>query len=252
MGSAGIPLKAERTPQHVAVIMDGNNRWARARGLPGIAGHKAGVEAVRACVETCAQAGVRYLTLFAFSSENWRRPEDEVNALMRLFLIALKREVRKLHKNGIRLRIMGDRLAFSRRLQNSMAEAEELTANNSAMTLVIAANYGGRADITQSARAVMKRVLDGELTFDDVNEEQLQRHLYLGDVPSPDLCIRTANEQRISNFMLWQMAYSEFYFSPVYWPDFRTEHMRTALSAYGDRVRRFGQTDEQLARHELR
>ncbi|GAA3969436.1 polyprenyl diphosphate synthase [Allohahella marinimesophila] len=228
--------------------MDGNNRWAKARKLPGIAGHKAGVESVRACVQTCAQAGVRYLTLFAFSSENWRRPEDEVNALMRLFLIALKREVRKLHRNKIRLRIMGDRSAFSTVLQASMAEAEELTADNTAMTLIIAANYGGRADIAHSVRQIAQQVRDGNLEPRDITEDLIQQHLYLGEVPPPDLCIRTANEQRISNFMLWQMAYSEFYFSTVFWPDFKTEQMRAALTAYSQRVRRFGQTDDQIAR----
>ncbi|MAM89150.1 MAG: di-trans,poly-cis-decaprenylcistransferase [unclassified Hahellaceae] len=247
MGSAGIPLSSGGPPEHVAIIMDGNNRWAKARKLPGIAGHKAGVEAVRACVQTCAQAGVRYLTLFAFSSENWRRPEDEVNALMRLFLIALKREVRKLHRNNIRLRIMGDRSAFSKGLQLSMAEAEALTVGNTAMTLIIAANYGGRADITHSVRQIAQQVRDGRLEPGDITEDLIQQHLYLGDLPPPDLCIRTANEQRISNFMLWQMAYSEFYFSTVYWPDFKTEQMRDALAAYSQRIRRFGQTDDQIA-----
>lgn len=227
--------------------MDGNNRWAKARKLPGIAGHKAGVEAVRACVQTCAQAGVRYLTLFAFSSENWRRPEEEVNALMRLFLIALKREVRKLHRNNIRLRIMGDRSAFSTVLQAGMAEAEEMTAGNTAMTLIIAANYGGRADIAHSVRQIAQQVRDGRLEPSDITEDLIQQNLYLRDLPPPDLCIRTANEQRISNFMLWQMAYSEFYFSTVYWPDFKTEQMRAALTAYSQRVRRFGQTDDQIA-----
>lgn len=247
MGSAGIPLSSGRPPEHVAIIMDGNNRWAKARKLPGIAGHQAGVEAVRACVQTCAQAGVQYLTLFAFSSENWRRPEAEVNALMRLFLIALKREVRKLHRNGIKLRIMGDRSAFSRVLQAEMAEAEALTANNTAMTLIIAANYGGRADIAHSVRQIAQKVQDGELEPGDITEALIQQHLYFGDLPPPDLCIRTANEQRISNFMLWQMAYSEFYFSAVYWPDFKAEQMRAALTAYSQRVRRFGQTDDQIA-----
>jgi len=243
---AEIPLKASAQPRHVAIIMDGNNRWAKERRQLGVSGHKAGVESVRAVVQTCAEEGVEVLTLFAFSSENWRRPEDEVGALMRLFLLALQREVKKLHKNNIRLLIIGDRSRFSSTLQEHMAKAEDLTKDNSAMTLVIAANYGGHWDIVQASQKLAKRVAEGDLDPELITESMLQAELCLGDFPMPDLMIRTAGEQRISNFMLWQLAYTEFYFSDVYWPDFKHEEMRRALSAYAQRKRRFGQTDDQI------
>lgn len=245
--TAEIPVSAGSRPRHVAIIMDGNNRWARLRRLSGIAGHKAGVDAVRAVVETCAREGVEVLTLFAFSSENWRRPKEEVSALMRLFLMALEREVRKLHRNNIRLRIIGDRSAFSTTLQERMAKAEELTRDNTRMTLVIAANYGGRWDIARATRQIAEKVRKGELDPADITNDLLQQHLSIGDLPMPDLMIRTAGEQRISNFLLWHLAYTEFYFSPVYWPDFKEEEMRKALDAYASRQRRFGQTDDQIA-----
>lgn len=246
--AAGVPLSAGSRPRHVAIIMDGNNRWAKAHRLTGVAGHKAGVNAVKSVVETCAREGVEVLTLFAFSSENWRRPAEEVSALMRLFLFALEREVKKLHRNNIRLRIIGDRSAFSQTLQEHMARAEELTRHNTLMTLVIAANYGGQWDITQATQQVARRVQAGELTPADITDDTIARHLSIGDLPMPDLMIRTAGEQRISNFMLWHLAYTELYFSTVYWPDFRAEQMREALRAYAGRKRRFGQTDDQIAR----
>ncbi len=246
MTSADIPFCASSRPRHVAVIMDGNNRWAKERKLPGVAGHKAGVNAVRAVVETCARQGVEVLTLFAFSSENWRRPEDEVGALMRLFLIALQREVKKLHKNNIRLWIIGDRSKFSSVLQEHMAAAEQLTANNTQMTLVIAANYGGHWDITEAMKRIAHQVAAGELQPDEITDSHIQQYICLGEFPPPDLCIRTAGEQRISNFLLWQFAYTEFYFVDDYWPDFREKHMLKALDAYAQRKRRFGQTDDQL------
>lgn len=244
--SATIPVEAPALPRHVAIIMDGNNRWAKLKKLGGIAGHRAGVDAVRAVVETCAQEEVEVLTLFAFSSENWRRPEDEVGALMRLFLMALKREVKKLHRNNIRLRIIGDRSRFNNVLQEHMAAAEEITAKNTRMTLVIAANYGGQWDLTQAARRLAIDVAEGQLSPDMIDEAALQARLALGDLPSPDLMIRTAGEQRISNFMLWHLAYTEFYFSPVYWPDFKHEEMQKALADYSLRKRRFGRTDDQV------
>ncbi|MCL7943966.1 polyprenyl diphosphate synthase [Marinobacter sp. ATCH36] len=245
--SAEIPVTAGSQPRHVAIIMDGNNRWAKARRLKGVAGHKAGVKAVRSVVETCAREGVEVLTLFAFSSENWRRPEDEVSALMRLFLFALEREVKKLHRNDICLRIIGDRTAFSANLQEHMHRAEELTRDNTRMTLVIAANYGGHWDITQASRKVAEKVRTGELAPSDITDDLIQQNLSIGDLPMPDLMIRTAGEQRISNFMLWHLAYTELYFSPVYWPDFREQEMGQALQAYAGRKRRFGQTDDQIA-----
>ncbi|BES70807.1 polyprenyl diphosphate synthase [Marinobacter nanhaiticus D15-8W] len=244
--TAEIPVAAASTPRHVAIIMDGNNRWAKLRRLAGVAGHKAGVNAVRAAVETCARQGVEVLTLFAFSSENWRRPKDEVSALMRLFLIALEREVKKLHRNNIRLRMIGDRSAFSENLREHMARAEALTENNTRMTLVIAANYGGHWDITQATRSLAEDVRKGLLQPGDITEDHMQQRMCIGDLPMPDLLIRTAGEQRISNFLLWHLAYTEFYFSEVYWPDFDEQEMLTALKAYGGRKRRFGQTDDQL------
>ncbi|MFP3979083.1 polyprenyl diphosphate synthase [Marinobacter sp. KMM 10035] len=244
--SAEIPVSADSRPRHVAIIMDGNNRWAKSRLLKGVAGHKAGVESVRAVVETCAREGVEVLTLFAFSSENWRRPKEEVSALMKLFLFALEREVRKLHRNDIRLRIIGDRSAFNATLQEHMAKAEELTRNNTRMTLVIAANYGGHWDIAQATQQVAQLVKSGELEPADITDDLIQQHLSIGDLPMPDLMIRTAGEQRISNFMLWHLAYTELYFSPVFWPDFKEEEMCKALQAYAGRQRRFGQTDDQI------
>lgn len=245
--SAEIPLIASVKPKHVAIIMDGNNRWAKERNKSGISGHKAGVSSVRAVVKACAEEGVEVLTLFAFSSENWRRPVDEVSALMSLFLFALQREVKKLHKNNICLKIIGDRSRFSEQLQQHMAKAEALTSQNTAMTLVIAANYGGHWDITQASRKIAEQVKCGNVLPDDVTEALVQSHLSLGNFPMPDLMIRTAGEERISNFMLWQLAYAEFYFSDVYWPDFKEEQMRAALAAYSLRKRRFGQTDDQIS-----
>lgn len=245
--TAEIPVAADNCPRHVAIIMDGNNRWAKAHRLKGVAGHKAGVDAVRAVVETCAKEGVEVLTLFAFSSENWRRPKDEVSALMRLFLIALEREVRKLHRNNIRLRIIGDRSAFNPALQEHMEKAEALTRDNTRMTVVIAANYGGHWDITQATRKVAEQVKAGQLEPSDITDDLIQEHLSIGDLPMPDLLIRTAGEQRISNFLLWHLAYTEFYFSEVFWPDFKREQMLKALDAYAHRQRRFGQTDDQIA-----
>ncbi len=245
--TAEIPVAADNCPRHVAIIMDGNNRWAKAHRLKGVAGHKAGVDAVKAVVETCAKEGVEVLTLFAFSSENWRRPKDEVSALMRLFLIALEREVRKLHRNNIRLRIIGDRSAFNPALQEHMEKAEALTRDNTRMTLVIAANYGGHWDITQATRKVAEQVRMGQLEPSDITDDLIQEHLSIGDLPMPDLLIRTAGEQRISNFMLWHLAYTEFYFSEMFWPDFKREQMLRALDASAHRQRRFGQTDDQIA-----
>ncbi len=245
---ANIPLSADVRPKHVAIIMDGNNRWAKRNSLVGIAGHKAGVDAVRAVVETCVREGVEALTLFAFSSENWRRPPDEVGGLMKLFLLALQREVKKLHKNNIRLRIIGDRSAFSAELVAHMEKAERLTENNTRMTLIIAANYGGRWDIVNAARSIAEKVAVGALKPEAVDESIFQSYLCVGDLPMPDLLIRTAGEQRISNFLLWHLAYTEFYFSECYWPDFKETQMMAALDAYALRQRRFGQTDDQISK----
>ncbi|MBF7729703.1 polyprenyl diphosphate synthase [Pseudomonas sp. N040] len=233
-------------PRHVAIIMDGNNRWAKRRMLPGVAGHKAGVSAVRAVIKTCAEAGVEVLTLFAFSSENWQRPADEVSALMELFLLALRREARKLNDNGIQLRIIGDRSRFHPELQAAMQQAEALTAKNTRFVLQVAANYGGQWDIVQAAQQLARRVQRGELQPDGITAENLQACLMGADLPLPDLCIRTGGEHRISNFLLWQLAYAELYFSELFWPDFKQEAMRAALADYASRQRRFGMTSEQV------
>lgn len=233
-------------PKHVAIIMDGNNRWARKRLLPGVAGHKAGVDAVRAVIEVCAEAGVEVLTLFAFSSENWQRPADEVSALMELFLTALRREVRRLKENQIALRIIGDRSRFHPELQAAMAEAEAQTAGEHRFVLQVAANYGGQWDIVQAAQQLAVKVQVGELQPEQIDARLLQSCLSTADLPLPDLCIRTGGERRISNFLLWQFAYSELYFSDLYWPDFKHDAMRAALADFATRQRRFGKTSEQV------
>ena len=233
-------------PRHVAIIMDGNNRWAKKRLLPGVAGHKAGVDAVRAVIEVCAEAGVEVLTLFAFSSENWQRPAAEVGALMELFLGALRREAKKLNDNGISLRIIGDRSRFHPELQAAMLDAEAQTRGDKRFVLQIAANYGGQWDIVQATQQLARDVQAGTLQPGDITPQLLQGCLATGDLPLPDLCIRTGGEHRISNFLLWQLAYSELYFSDLFWPDFKHDAMRKALADFAKRQRRFGKTSEQV------
>ncbi len=242
-GSAHSPV-----PRHVAIIMDGNGRWARRRRLPRTAGHQAGVTAVRKTVEHCARKGIEVLTLFAFSSENWRRPPEEVSVLMRLFEMTLSRETRRLDEHGIRLRVIGDRSAFSKNLQQRIAEAEAQTAGNDRMTLLIAANYGGRWDITQAAQQLARQVATGVLKPEEIDEAALAAHLSFAGLPEPDLFIRTGGELRISNFLLWQLAYTELYFTDVLWPDFDEAELDKALAEYSRRERRFGHTSEQLIR----
>lgn len=229
-----------RVPRHVAIIMDGNNRWAKRRGLPGAAGHRAGVEAIRAVLRTCRKNGVEVLTLFAFSSENWSRPSAEVAALMQLFSLYLNSEVKKLHEDGVRLHFIGRRDRLNPSLQKKMTEAEQLTAANTASHLVIAVDYGGQWDIVNAARELAQQVAKGELRPEQIDAELFDRHTALSDLPKPDLLIRTAGEQRISNFLLWQCAYTEFYFTDVFWPDFGEVEMLRALQAFGQRERRFG------------
>ncbi|AMP00941.1 di-trans,poly-cis-decaprenylcistransferase [Collimonas arenae] len=233
--------------------MDGNGRWATGRFLPRVAGHGKGVEAVREIVEACAVRGVEYLTLFAFSSENWRRPAEEVSLLMRLFMAALEREVGKMHANGIRLKVVGDLGRFDDKLQQMIDNAERKTAGNTAMTVTICANYGGRWDVMQAvqkmvaARAASNPQQAG--AGQDVTaftEEELAQHLAMAYAPEPDLFIRTGGEQRISNFLLWQLAYSELYFTDTYWPDFGAAELDKAIASYQQRERRFGRTSEQL------
>ncbi len=233
-------------PQHVAIIMDGNNRWAKARGLSGVAGHKAGVDAVRAVVETAAHYQVKALTLFAFSSENWRRPPIEVRALMDLFVYVLEREVDQLHENNIRLRVIGDTQALQPKLQDLIAKAQELTCGNTGLQLNIAANYGGQWDIVMAARKVAEAVRDGHLSADEIDESSFGSWLCLSDLPAVDLCVRTSGEQRLSNFLLWQLAYAEFVFAPTLWPEFKHQQFVDTLVAFSRRQRRFGQTAEQL------
>lgn len=235
-----------KLPRHIALIMDGNGRWAKQRHLPRIAGHKEGVNAVRRAVKACGEAGVEVLTLFAFSSENWRRPADEVSGLLGLFLAALQNEVKKLHENNVQLRIIGDHERFGSQLRDSIRAAEELTAKNSGLKLVIAAGYGGRWDVLQGVKTLAKKVQQGLITPEEISEDMLARVLNLSDLPEPDLFIRTSGEQRISNFMIWQLAYTELFFTDIYWPDFDDKVLKQALDFYAKRERRFGYTGEQV------
>jgi undecaprenyl diphosphate synthase len=234
-------------PCHVAIVMDGNGRWAQRRALPRAAGHREGAKAVRRVVRACSERGIAVLTLFAFSSENWRRPRREVEVLMNLFLSTLRSEIRRLDVANVRLRFIGDHSAFSATLQDYIAKAQQRTANNTGLTLVIAANYGGRWDVAQAARQVAGEVAAGRLRPDEVTLEVFHRHTCLADLPEPDLFIRTGGEQRISNFLLWQLAYTELYFTDRLWPDFDTGDLDAACAAFASRQRRFGQTGEQVA-----
>ncbi|MCW8901950.1 MAG: polyprenyl diphosphate synthase [Gammaproteobacteria bacterium] len=233
-------------PRHVAIIMDGNGRWAQKRGLPRVAGHKAGVETVRTVIQSCAEKGIEVVTLFAFSSENWRRPKKEVTLLMSLFLAALQREVKKLHKNGVQLRIVGDVSAFDNKIQEQIKKSEELTKNNKTLILNIAANYGGQWDITEAVKALANQVESGDLKAEDITSELIKQNLTMCDLPEPDLFIRTGGEQRISNFLIWQLAYSELYFTDTLWPDFDRQAFEDALTSFAGRQRRFGHTGEQI------
>jgi len=233
-------------PVHIAVIMDGNGRWARARGMPRAAGHRAGVKAARAMVEACGERGVRVLTLFAFSTENWRRPPSEVGALMKLMVEALEREVDELDSRGVRLRFIGAREQLSEPILARMEQAEARTRENEQLTLVVALGYGGRWDIVQAAQALAREARDGTLDPDTIDEDTLGRHLSLAGLPDPDLLVRTGGESRVSNFLLWNLAYSEFYFTDRLWPDFGVADLDDALAFYARRERRFGRTSAQM------
>jgi|SRR3990167_108620 len=233
-------------PRHIAIIMDGNGRWAKKRFLPRTLGHKAGVESVRQVVRRCAEKKIEVLTLFAFSSENWRRPLSEVNFLFELFLTALKRETKKLHEQNVRLRVIGELSRFDEKLRHYIHDAETMTANNTGMTLIVAANYGGQWDICEAMRKLAVEVEQGQLSSKDITPQHISANLAFPDLPDPDLFIRTSGEQRISNFMLWQMAYAELYFTDVLWPDFNAEELDKALDYFADRERRFGYISEQL------
>lgn len=230
-------------PRHIAVIMDGNGRWAKQRFMPRVMGHKRGVESLRETVKACRDLGVEYLTVFAFSSENWRRPADEVSFLMGLFIKVLEIEAGKMHRNNIILKIIGDRSQFDAKLRSAMEEAEQLTANNTGLTLTIAANYGGRWDVMHAVQAMLQARPELAQGF---TEDDLQPYLSMSDAPEPDLFIRTGGEQRISNFMLWQLAYTELYFTDTLWPAFGRAELEQAIASYQNRERRFGRTSEQV------
>jgi len=240
------PSEIISVPQHVAIIMDGNGRWAQQRGKTRVIGHKNGVNSVRAVVSTARKQGVQALTLFAFSSENWQRPEKEVSVLMDLFMFVLTREVKKLHENNIRFQVIGDVSRFSDKLIKKITTAEKLTENNNAMVLSVAANYGGRWDIANAAQKVASKVVAGEMLVEDINEQVLNQYTSLAELPELDLLIRTGGDFRISNFLLWQAAYAEFYFTDVLWPDFQEDEFIKAIGTFDQRERRFGQTGEQI------
>ncbi len=244
--TADAQLNAQTLPQHVAIIMDGNGRWAQRQGKPRVWGHKKGVEAVRRSVSFCRELGIKSLTLFAFSSENWRRPEEEVSTLMQLFLMVLQSEVKTLHKHNVRLKIVGDLSAFSDKLRDSISKAEQLTAANTALTLNIAANYGGRWDMVNAARQLATQVAQGQLKPEQIDESLFAQHVQMHDQPELDLLIRTGGDLRISNFLLWQAAYAELWFTETLWPDFDQQVFSEAIAAFINRERRFGCTGEQV------
>lgn len=234
-------------PRHIAVIMDGNGRWAAKRFLPRKMGHRAGAKAVRELVENCARKGVEVLTLFAFSSENWNRPQDEVDALMELFFTSLEKELPLLQKNEIRLRVIGDRQRLSEELRGRIENVERATESSTRMNLVLAVSYGGRWDIANAAKRIAFKVQQGEISADEIDETVVARHMCLAELPELDLLIRTSGEQRVSNFLIWQAAYAELYFTKKYWPDFDAKELELALKQFADRERRFGLTGEQLS-----
>lgn len=236
-------------PQHVAIIMDGNGRWAQLQGKGRVAGHKAGVESVRAVVSHARKSNIKALTLFAFSSENWQRPAKEVSVLMDLFMYVLTKEVKRLHKHNIRFQVIGDLSRFSDKLQKNIAKSEKLTEDNTGLVLSVAANYGGRWDIADAAKKLASDVKSGTISVDDINEHSLHQHTCLAELPALDLLIRTGGDYRISNFLLWQAAYAELYFTDVLWPDFNESQFEQAIVCFDQRERRFGKTGEQ-ARNE--
>jgi len=233
-------------PKHIAIIMDGNGRWATNKMLPRVMGHRAGVKTVRKVVEYCIKAEIEVLSLFAFSSENWRRPKKEVNLLMELFMGTLQSEVNKLDENNVRLRVIGDKSEFSEKLQSKIADSELKTCKNTGLNLVIAANYGGRWDVVQACKKIAEKVVDGELRADDISEQLINQHLTTFGLPEPDLFIRSGGEERISNFLIWQLAYTEFYFTDTLWPDFDSDLLDLAVDSFKRRQRRFGKTGEQV------
>lgn len=240
------PDSKSRLPQHIAIIMDGNNRWAKSRELPAKSGHRHGAEVAREIVNSCISRDIKYLTLFAFSSENWLRPRQEVQGLMALFLSVLKRkEINQLHKRNVRLQFIGNRTSFSQKLQENMREVEELTRNNTGLTVIVAADYGGRWDIANAVTRIVDKVATEELSKEAIDAELVHQHTSISSYPDPDLCIRTGGEHRISNFLLWQFAYTELYFTDCYWPNFDDAQFQLALDDFAKRQRRFGSHDNQ-------
>lgn len=242
MGSReeGLELDLERIPAHIAIIMDGNGRWAKKKGLPRTLGHRAGVEALREVVRTASDIGVQYLTLFAFSTENWKRPEQEVSALMKLLIEFLKKEVSELHKNNVRINTIGDIYRFPVSVQDEINKSKSLTKNNTGLWVNIALNYGSRDEITRAVKKLSKDVLDNKLHINEINEDTISKYLDTENIPDPDLLIRTSGEYRFSNFLLWQCAYTELLFTDTYWPDFDGEHLLKAILDFQNRQRRFG------------
>ena len=237
----------KKLPRHIAIIMDGNNRWSKQHNNSQLSGHRKGALQSRTITNYCADLGIEYLTLFVFSSENWLRPKKEVSSLMALFLSVLQqREVNKLHDRNIKINFIGDSSRFPKKLQEKMHIVKELTKNNTGLTVNVAANYGGRWDIANAAKDIAEKVKQGSLEPDEINQELLQKHISIGDIPEPDLCIRTGGEKRISNFLLWQFAYTELYFTDTFWPDFSENEFDLALENYAKRQRRFGMVSEQV------
>jgi len=239
-------IDTNKLPQHIAVIMDGNGRWAKEQGKNRIFGHSNGVKSVREVSEACAELGVKYLTLYAFSTENWNRPKLEVVALMELLVQTIRKETRTLMDNNIRLKAIGNIETLPSRCHKELLESIEITKNNSAMDLILALSYSGRDEILQAVKAISKEVQAKQINADDLTEEDIQKHLFTNEIPDPELLIRTSGENRISNFLLWQMAYTEFYFTETYWPEFRKENLYEAILDYQKRERRFGKTSEQI------
>jgi len=233
-------LDIHKMPSHIAIIMDGNGRWAQERGLPRVSGHKAGVNALKEIIIACSDLNIKVLSLYAFSTENWKRPKEEVNALMNLLVSSLKKEIDKLNENNIKIRVIGEKKGLPEKVQKEVIKAEERTKNNTGLILNVALNYGGRKEIIHCVKEVCKKVINNELTLDDIDENIFSQMLYTNGLPDPDLIIRPSGELRLSNFLLWQSAYSEFWFTPVYWPDFKKEHLIQAIIDYQKRNRRFG------------
>ena len=239
-------LDTERVPRHIAIIMDGNGRWAKKKRMPRVFGHRSGVKSVREATEAAGEIGVEYLTLYTFSTENWNRPQLEVTAIMELLVSTIEAEIGNLHENNVRLRTIGDIEQLPRASYEKLLEGIELTKNNSGLTLVLALNYSAKREILKATRELAKRVEAGDLHADDIDEERFANALHTRGIPDPELLIRTSGETRISNFLLWQIAYSELYFTPVFWPDFRRDNLYEAIVNYQNRERRFGKISEQL------